>query len=172
MEKAGRKLSERGPFFGLVEPGPALIELWPQCVSYVAEALSHSVQHEWSSSEVYARIERGEFLLAVVASGRSVIGAIVFDIATDPRGRKYVAVVCCGGRDLAQWLGGLVALCKHLALMAQAQRIVIVGRRGWARILRHYRLRVEAVIAGCDTDAIDCHGEIEVVPDFQGVSYG
>lgn len=154
--------------FGLVEPGASLDRIWPSVYTYLALALAHSHQHEWTATEIYQRISSGEFLLAVAFRGVEVVGAQVFDIGVNPKGQKYVAIVCSGGKEMVSWLPGMVALGKHLAQMAGATSVVILGRRGWSRVLRQYGLRVHAVLASADVCDIDVPVSIEVVGDYRG----
>jgi hypothetical protein len=173
MEKTSGKLNEapervQPVKFSLVKPGLDLEILWPLVVDYLTAALVQSMQHEWTPEEMRERIERGEFILALVARGNEVIGGQVFNIATDPQGRKYVAIMCSGGRDMWEWLPGMVSLGKHLALMAGAERVVVVGRRGWARVLRRYGLKVNAVVAAARIEDIDALPFHQIVGEFKG----
>jgi hypothetical protein len=138
----------------LVESGESLARWWPYVRDYLADALRHSVQHEWTVDEVHDRIATGEFLLALVLRDAAVIGAQVFARGTDAQGRRYVGMVCCGGFDLDEWLPGLVALSKKLCELHEAERIVIFGRRGWERTLYAHGLRVEAVVLAARTEDI------------------
>ena len=169
MEKTCGQLTETGIVkFGLVEPGAPLGDLWPRVYTFLAMALAHSHQHEWTADEIYQRINCGEFLLAVAIRDDEIIGAQVFDTGTNPKGQKYVAIVCSGGRDMAAWLPGMVALGKHLATLAGATSVVILGRRGWARVLRQYGLRVHAVIASADVVDIVTPATVEVISNYRG----
>jgi hypothetical protein len=141
--------------FALVETGETLRRAWPHVRDYVASALEHSVQHELTADDIFERLERGRYKLALVLRHGTCIGAQVFDHGTDPKGHKFVAIVCCGGMDMEQWIGGMVALGKKLAELASADRVVIMGRRGWAGVLRAYGLEVRAIIATAPIDKIE-----------------
>lgn len=136
-----------GAKFALIAPGAELDRVWPAVSGYLDAALKESLQHEWTGEEVHARLASGQYLLAVARHDSAIMGAMVFDRGLDARGRKYVAMVCCGGFDMHEWLPGLVALCKKLCELQGADRIIVMGRRGWERILYRYGLRVHAVVA-------------------------
>ena len=161
-------IADPGLLFGLVEPGPNLRAIWPRVVTFIAAALEHSLQHEWTTSEVYERIDRGQFLLAVVARDGDVIAGQVFEIGTDPGGQKYVAIVCSGGLDMFTWLPGMVALGKFLAVRADAKKVVILGRRGWARVLQRYGLKIHSVVACANVADIEVTLPPQIVGDYKG----
>lgn len=140
--------------FALVETGETLRRAWPFVRDYIAAALSHSVQNEWTAEDVFERLERGQFKLAMVLRDGVCIGAQVFDHGTDVHGARYVAIVCSGGIDMETWIGGMVALGKKLAELANAEKVVIMGRRGWGAVLRAYGLEVRAIIAVAPVDRI------------------
>jgi len=147
-------MSDERLTFALVETGDTLRRVWPFVRDYLAAALEFSVQNEWTADQVFERIERGQYLLAIVLRGGAVIGAQVFEHGTDAHGKRYVASVCTGGVDLEEWLGGMVAICKRLAELAHADRVVIMGRRGWGLALRAYGLEVRTIIGTADVDKI------------------
>lgn len=140
--------------FGLVKPDD-LGAVWPMVDDYLERALSTSLQHEWTAAQLFWRCHSGEFVLGIVRSGARVVGAVVFDSGTDPRGRRFVAIVCCGGVGMDAWLGGVVALGKKLAELASAERVVVVGRRGWERTLRAHGFDTQAVVLSARTEAIE-----------------
>jgi hypothetical protein len=154
--------------FGLVEPGEPLQAIWPSVVTFLALALLHSHQHEWTAGELLSRINSGEFLLAVVIRDEEIIGAQVFDIGTNPRGGKYLAIVCSGGRDMAAWLPGMVALGKHLGELAGAESILVFGRRGWQRQLHGYGFKTKAVLLSVDVADLQAPALAEIISNYRG----
>jgi hypothetical protein len=151
MEESYSRIAEppmREPVtFALVETGEALRRAWPHVRDFIASALEHSMQHEWTPEQIFEKCERGQFKLALVLRHGSCIGAQVFDHGVDPKGERFVSIVCSGGFDMDQWIGGMVALGKKLAELAGADKVVVVGRRGWGAVLRAYGLETRAIIA-------------------------
>jgi hypothetical protein len=155
MEADFSDLTRRAPLtFALVETGEVLTRAWPHVRDYIGAALAHSMQHEWNTDDIFVRLERGQFKLAMVLRQGVCIGAQVFDHGVDPKGQRYVSVVCSGGMDMHEWIGGMVALGKKLAELANADKVVVVGRRGWGAVLRAYGLEVHAIIASAQVDQI------------------
>jgi hypothetical protein len=136
--------------FALIETGPALDVVWPYVRDYLDAALRESVRNELTIERLHDRIAAGVFLLAVIVRGGAVIGAQVFERGTDPQGRRFVASVCTGGFDMADWLSGLVALGKKLCELHEAERFVMIGRRGWERVMHGHGMRIRAVIGVAD----------------------
>jgi hypothetical protein len=141
--------------FALVETGDTLRRAWPHVRDYIGAALEHSMQHEWTPDDIFQKLERGEFKLAMVLRQGACIGAQVFDNGVDAKGQRYVGIVCSGGMDMHEWIGGMVALGKKLAELASADRVIVVGRRGWGSVLRAYGLEVHAIIASAQIDKIE-----------------
>jgi len=135
------------PTFGIVEAGPVLEALWPKCEPLVCEAMRYSASRDWTGGEVRARLQSGEWKLVTVDLAGELIGVQIFGWGTDPLGRRYVGVVCCAGQDMQSWIGGMVKLGRDLAVMAGADRVVIQGRPGWARVLRGWGLKVQSISA-------------------------
>jgi hypothetical protein len=150
----GHVTTRRPLTFALVESGETLRRAWPHVSGFIGAALAHSMQHEWTPQEIFDKLERGQYKLAMVLRQGSCIGAQVFDHGRDAQGRNYVGIICSGGLDMHEWIGGMVALGKKLAEIAEADRVVIVGRRGWGSVLRAYGLEVHAIIASAQIDQI------------------
>ncbi|MGL4650333.1 MAG: hypothetical protein ACRC1H_13075 [Caldilineaceae bacterium] len=133
--------------------GPAALDfVWPQVCDYLGAALAFSQQNEWSTEQLRERIASEEFVMAVAFEGRRILGAVVFDMGTNPGGERYVCIVCCGGERMDSWLEGMLSTGRRIARAAGATRLVMMGRPGWARILKGYGIEVRAIVGSVAVD--------------------
>jgi hypothetical protein len=133
-------------------PRELVPRFWPMVRQWVAASLEHSVMHELHSDEVYWSCYEGSYLLLVMRSSGQVRGCAVLAKSTDPQGRPYLGLICCGGERVEEWLSVLVAACKLVALEHGAREIVVMGRPGWQRLLKPHGLRLRGVILVLDLE--------------------
>lgn len=143
--------------------------VWGKLADYMEAALAHSCQYEWTGAELYRRLVEGEFrLMAVFRSvgAYEIIGGVVCSRGVRD-GRPYLAVVCCGGRDMDDWIDDAVAGWFALARSEGADEIVVMGRQGWLRRLARHGLKQRAVIAAAPVPASsDVEADRELVSNL------
>jgi hypothetical protein len=130
-----------------VDAGPVLEALWPKVAPLVADAMTYAQHRDWQTDEVRAQLEQGKWKLVTVARAGELIGVQIFGWGRDSRGRTFVGIVCCAGRDIDEWMPEMVRLGKTMAELAGAERVEVQGRPGWARVLRRWGLRVHGISA-------------------------
>jgi len=141
-----------------VEP-QVLDWFWSRRVGqWVADALERSVQHELSLDEVYQGCKDGTYQLLVTAVGDELAGCAVVGASHDPTGRPYLALICCSGERVEEWLSLMVTTCKLLAREIGAREIVVLGRPGWRALLQPYGCRLRAVVMVLDLEQGAEHG--------------
>jgi hypothetical protein len=117
----------------------------------IEAALEHSAQHQWTLGELARRCAEGEFrMLASFEPGagpESILGCVVLSRNQRDDGRVTLAVVCCAGRCMEQWIDQAVEAGFEMARREGADEVVILGRPGWLRQLAKHGLRLRAVIA-------------------------
>jgi hypothetical protein len=134
--------------------------VWPEVEGYIVQTLRESILYELPIDELKARIADGKYLLLVVELVRPdwqlrVTAAAVLSVSLDGLGRKYVCMLAVGGEHVELWLEALTATVKHVAVMAQAERVVAVGRQGWVRLMRELGVRQQAAVFSLDITADD-----------------
>jgi hypothetical protein len=134
-------------------PRHLLDEAWPIVHEWLEAALAYAVQHEMPIGEVWASLCSGEMLLLVMECEGAVVAAAVVQQGIRPQdGRPYIALVCCGGSQVERWLGELVAACKQLAVAAGAPQIIVLGRTGWAPLLKRHGLKQRLALMTLDLE--------------------
>ena len=134
-----------------VEPG--LVDwFWVRVSHWIENALHRSVMHELSLDEVYQGCKDGTYLLLAVRLGDDLTGSVVVAASTDPTGRPYLGVICCGGERLELWMRLLVPTCRLVAAQIGAREIVMMGRPGWRRYLAAQGARLRAVVMVLDLE--------------------
>jgi len=130
---------------------PRGLELvWPEVAPWVCAALRKSAARELTAGMVYARLEGGEYLLLMAHSKTEKLGACVLGLRNDADGRPWVNVLALGGTSMARWIDAMAAAVKACARQAKAQRVVMVARLGWQRVLQKHGTQVHAQVLTCD----------------------
>ena len=111
-----------------------LEEHWPECAPFLEMALA--TQSAMSLESVHADIRGGKFLLWKIA-GRA---ALVTQVQTFPL-EKICMVVLCGGNHIEDWLQEADETLTRYARHLGCQALMIVGRRGWSRVIPAYHVQ-------------------------------
>jgi hypothetical protein len=113
----------------LAQAAPAL---WPFAESFLSRAVKRC--GTWTLAQIAAGVADGRYLLWFAVEGDSAYGAAVTRIIAPPR---TCHVIACGGQGHGQ-LPQLLSTIEEYARHKDCERVMIEGRRGWARVLRDY----------------------------------
>lgn len=116
---------------------PELIEaIWPIAEPFVARSYKHNFQRV--PDELATELAQGTKLLWLACEGQRVLGAIVTMLFDTIEGRA-LKMLECGGDEMAAWMH-LHERIEQYAKNEGCSRVLIEGRRGWARQLPDYRM--------------------------------
>jgi hypothetical protein len=132
------------PQVAIVPPG--LIDAaWPACRDWIEAALASTQQHEMSLDTVYERLQDREYLLLLMTSPGVVARdsglaeiracAVVAISVSAQSGKSYLGLIGAGGRGAHEWVGPLYRALRDLAIAEGCDRVLVVGRPGWRRLL-------------------------------------
>jgi hypothetical protein len=112
-------------------------EAWPIAAPFIKTAMLRGDLSDYATLE--SNVRNGNALLWLAWDGVEVSAAAVttLDVAN---GKKFCTIVACGGRDLERW-GFLIGDLEKFAKDEGCSSCVIMGRKGWARILPDYHLK-------------------------------
>jgi hypothetical protein len=125
---------------------------WPRVREWIDAALAHSLQDALSLADVEQRLASREYLLVIVAEpaqgsdGHQLTGAAVLSIERNLGRPSAVMVLACGGRRMDGWLGELVEAVRKIAIAAGVERIILIGRPGWQRVLKGFKVEHRASV--------------------------
>jgi hypothetical protein len=130
-----------------IDPARAA-EIWPHVRALIAQAMARGGVSDFSAVE--ARVLDGRALLWIAwertgegagsaAGAGRVLAAAVTELAV-VNGRKLCVIAACGGSDRRRWLPALREI-EDFARAEGCAAMLVMGRRGWKRALRHYRER-------------------------------
>lgn len=124
---------------------------WLRCREWIEAALAFSQQHQLSVDEVYARLADGEFLLLLMTGPDAMARdaaptdvracAVISREVSAQTGRPNIALICAGGAGLDSWIAPLYRAVCDLARAEGCDRVLIVGRPGWRRVLGRFGAR-------------------------------
>jgi hypothetical protein len=116
---------------------PAQIrQFWPHVAHLLRAAILRTGLSDWQ--EVEDSILDGDALLWLAWDGAQIKSAASTSL-TAANGRLSCTVVACGGDDMSQWLGLLSEIEKY-AKAEGCDCTRIIGRKGWLRALKDYRM--------------------------------
>lgn len=161
-EASGDVKVTRGPAYhvGLVKR-EALPLAWGIVREWIEAALAHSAQHELSVDDVWAGLCDDEYSLLLMGEANEEgepgppQACAVLTIAMNPR-KRYLGMIAVGGGQLDTWLPGLFETCKRIAVQAGCEQIVAMGRPGWRRIMRPWRVHERATVLTYELTPADC----------------
>jgi hypothetical protein len=119
-----------------VPPGEAH-RVWPRVAALIASAMRRGGLSAFAPVE--AAVLQGRALLWLAWDGEDVNAAAVTEIGVT-EWRKVCVVVACAGADMKRWLD-LLELVEEFAKTEGCAAMRIMGRKGWARVLKAYRPR-------------------------------
>jgi len=122
----------------LVCVDPARVaEIWPHVAPLVAAALARGGDGDLAAVE--CALARGRALLWLAWDGKKILAAAVTEVAR-LHGETLCTILACGGKGFDRF-GALIAGLERYARAEGCARMRIAGRRGWARVLRDYRVK-------------------------------
>ena len=122
---------------------PAMVgQIWPLARDLIRSASLKTGRG--SFERVEAEVLAGKQLLWLALDGCEIEAAITTQLVNE-NGRKLCVLAACGGKNRERWLPLLDGL-EEFARKEGCAEMRIYGRKGWARVLRSYRVR--AVILG------------------------
>ncbi len=107
-------------------------EVWDQVAPLLKPAVD--LHDGYYMRDVYNELRSGRQMLWVYAIGREIKAAIVVEVLQYPR-KRSVMVVFAGGALMVEWLEYFETL-KQYARAVGAKDIEVIGRCGWARVLK------------------------------------
>ncbi len=126
------------PSVELVCIDPARVaEFWPHVRGLILGAIARTgLSH---TRDVEASILSGRSLLWITWDGQAIDAAAATEIVANDLG-KVCVLVACGGRNRRRWF----PMLGKIEVYAKAEGcscVRILGRRGWARLLKSYAAR-------------------------------
>lgn len=153
MEKTSGDVSVRCGIVPMVD----IPQAWPLVAEWVEAALAHSVQHEWTSGDVFACCVRGEYLMLLIGDAKAPVwgpdaltGVAILCQNSNPQGEPYTGLICCAGRKVETWLDALWRTVIGIAAASGTRKVIAVGRPGWKKILHAHGARERATIVAYD----------------------
>jgi hypothetical protein len=120
-----------------------LAEWYEQAKPFV-QRMADGSHGRHTEATIRARIEKGEFWLAVAADGDDVRAAMIAQPVTQPTGLRELWVWGLTGKRRRDWQH-LEAELRRAAKAAGFARITATAREGWARVMKPIGWRVEHV---------------------------
>jgi hypothetical protein len=101
-----------------------------------SQALEKMAWDQYDTDDLHSMIEDGETLALVVAKDAKIIAALGLNLVSHPKKRECVILIA-GGDAIDEWLEHVNEAIIGLAKEQQADSVVIHGRDGWVRKLKH-----------------------------------
>jgi hypothetical protein len=115
---------------------PAVVaRIWPAVSELIRTAMHRGGLGAYQP--VADSVLAGRALLWLVTDGEIIRAAVVTELHVT-EWRKVCVIVACGGKDMRHWLH-LISGIENFARAEGCSAVRIVGRKGWARALAHYR---------------------------------
>jgi len=120
-------------------PPARVREFWPHARALIEAAMEKGDISPFACVE-HAVLTGGALLwLAWDADARAIAAACVTELQI-VGARKLCLIVACGGHGMRQWLP-LLAPIENYARAEGCAAMRIMGRAGWARVLKGYRVK-------------------------------
>lgn len=110
--------------------------IWSQVVPHIERALDGS----YSTYDILNNIQdnRMQLWISWNNTDKRVEAAFVTEVCDYPQIRT-MRWVLAGGNNMEEWLNPLLEKVENWAKKNKCQRLEIVGRKGWTKVLRDYK---------------------------------
>jgi hypothetical protein len=122
--------------------------IWPQAEPLLKRAVILE-RGRYTTRDIYQWIQANEQQLWVVMRGREVIAAALLRCSIHPAGKRSAALHLLAGKPGApiwEWIDVFAEAAMAEARARGTSEFVVVGRRGWARLLKRYGFHYEATV--------------------------
>lgn len=123
---------------GVIEPAKLRA---PAVAAVVAPLLDRALQYsrgQYTLAQVAELIDAGEFTLWGVVGPQGLDAVFVTDIDKAYGSGPVLTVVLMGGENTGLWLH-LEPVVADYARARGCTKMLLIGRRGWSRVLKHWR---------------------------------
>lgn len=115
---------------------PQMLEvIWPSAKDMVELAIEHS-NKELTIDSIYDRLLIGEMLLITVLEEDKMVAALTIEKNIYPSEKEVILVTAAGGADMYLWIDKAMELVERIAKQQGCEEIYIIGRTGWAKVLK------------------------------------
>lgn len=117
-------------------PRDMLMQYVGQVLPHIESALAQG--SDLTARDIFAQLAQGNWQLWAMERDGRVIGAVVTHLAVRPL-RTVLQLLYVGGNNMDSWLSHL-GVIEAWGKAEGAARVEVVGRKGWRRVLRDYRM--------------------------------
>ena len=110
-------------------------EFWLHVEPLIKRAMARGTLSDYDALQ--QKVWCGHALLWIVWDGAKICAVVVTSIKVVNR-RKQCLIVACAGEEKDRWLS-LIADIENYARDEGCVATVVIGRRGWQRVLKEYR---------------------------------
>jgi hypothetical protein len=125
------------PCHAFCAPPDHIDAFWPVVSPLIREAMKRGDIMDLDAVEI--KVRTGQALLWIAWDGSDIQAAAVTEIFI-ANGQRFCTVVACGGSDRDRWLP-LLGQLEDYASREQCTSALILGRPGWKRLLKSYRVK-------------------------------
>ena len=119
--------------------------MWPAVEPLLARAVARE-RGRFTTNDLYVWCARGEQQLWVITSRGRVWAACLIRIHRHPTGKRSAILHLLAGRAPRAWAKEAWASWRQACRLQGITEMQIVGRKGWARIVRDFGFKPEAVV--------------------------
>ena len=113
-------------------------KIWPHVEKFIKKACEYS-RGQITPAAVYAELLQGDAQLWVASSEQRGIESGVITKITDNTLRRICTIEALGGNSHQRWMSHLHTI-EEWASAQGCNAVQVNGRRGWAKMLRDYKL--------------------------------
>lgn len=122
------------------------VAVWEDAVAPLITRLVNESRGTLTDEAVWAQIASGEWYLAIVNDGATVV---ILDEYTSPSGIKILEIVGIAGENMADWENAAREL-EDIARERGVNRLRACGRIGWGREAKKYGWKMTRVVVEKD----------------------
>lgn len=109
---------------------------WDEISPLIQRACDHS-NGELSTDVILRCINEGSLMLVVVYEDKKLTAAVTFEQTNFETGKRVMNIQVAAGDNVDAWFHQIEQLAESLAKRYQCDDIYIIGRKGWAKKMKH-----------------------------------
>jgi len=111
-------------------------DAWSDIAPFIQMGLDRA-NGENSLDDVYQMIADRRVVPVVMTYEGNILSVVTLEIVQKPR-KKIMTLMTAGGTELDSWLDEFMDVALELAIEQDCDALYVIGRPGWAKILKRY----------------------------------